>query len=272
MLSMAKWTRTRRETTRRHRELEAALGAAHELADESVQAALTTTLLTLGNFLHELRNYQTAISADLDFIRTKANLSEPMATALRDAQEAQKRQEELVRQTVADLRARARPTDARFLLTEVIEQLRADPLGVDVAVQGMDLDFEITGNPEHLRVVLLNLVRNAEQAGATTVSIELSLEPSGHAAQILLHDDGPGVPTERRERLFDSFAVSSKPGGSGLGMYLVRRYVELLGGKVALEDGLSGGLAARIRLPGSARPEKTGEGLRPVDSDLAIGP
>jgi signal transduction histidine kinase len=111
-------------------------------------------------------------------------------------------------------------------------------------------DVEIAGNPEHLGVVLLNLFRNAEQAGARLVRVASHAEASGNAVQLAIHDDGPGFDENERARLFDTFALSTKPSGSGLGLYLVRRYVELLGGRVETEASNLGGAGFRIRLPG----------------------
>lgn len=254
MLVFSEVTRSRRMAQRRQAQLEQALGAADRLADASVQAALTTTLLTLGHFLHELRNYQTAVSLSLEYIAVRADLAEPVAQALNEAQTAQREQEALLNDTIADLRGRARPVESSFLLAQAIRNSVVETRGVDIVVNKADVDFEVDGNPEYLRVVLLNLIRNAEQAGARTVSVVWRVEASGQSVQMIVHDDGKGVVEEERERLFDSFAVSTKPGGSGLGLYLVRRYVELLGGKVRIEVSPMGGAAFVMRLPGRVQP------------------
>jgi signal transduction histidine kinase len=250
MLILSLVTRNRRLHARRQNELEEALRAATRVAEESVQTALTSTLLTLGHFLHELSNYQTAISTNLDYIRVKAQLGAEAGRALQDAQAAQAEQEKLLRSTIADLRRRARPVHSSFLLSSVLESPQANPGGARIETAGLDFAFEITGNPEHLRVVLLNLVRNAEQAGARTVRMEVHLDASGQSAQLIVHNDGKPIPEDQQVRLFDSFAISTKPGGSGLGLYLVRRYVELLGGRVDVRNGPLGGAAFVMHLPG----------------------
>lgn len=250
MLLFSSITRTRREAARHQRKLEEALGAADRIADESVQAALATTLLTLGHFLHELRNFQTAISTNLDYIRLQAQLSSDTFGALEEAQTVQREQEQLVRDTIADLRGRSLPVQSTFLLSTSLQSACTEARGVEVLIEQQHLDIELTGNPEHLRVVLLNLIRNAEQAGANRVRLTVQTEASGQSVQLIVQDDGPGVPEEHREHLFDSFAVSTKPGGSGLGLYLVRRYVELLGGKVRVHESPLGGAAFSMRLPG----------------------
>jgi signal transduction histidine kinase len=250
MLIVSDVTRNRRQFAGRQKELEEALGAANRVAEESVQAALTSTLLTLGHFLHELSNYQTAISTNLDYIRVRAELCRETGRALEDAQAAQSEQEKLLKSTIADLRSRARPAHSSFLLSQVLLQAASGPKAARVVVSDADFAFEVTGNPEHLRVVLLNLIRNAEQAGARTVRLDVHLDPGGQSAQLTVHNDGKPIPGELQDRLFDTFAVSTKPGGNGLGLYLVRRYVELLGGRVLVRQGPLGGAAFVMHLPG----------------------
>lgn len=249
MIVLSVLTRTKRQLLERQRKLEEALGAADRIADESVQAALANTLLTLGHFLHELRNYQTAVSTNLQYIELESDLDSDAAAALQEAQQAQREQEALLRSTIADLKSRARPVTSAFSLVAALRRVASDFPEMDIEFTHPDFDFELKGNPEHLRVVLLNLVRNAQQAGAQKVRLALRLEPGGHAVQVVVNNDGPPVPASTRERLFDSFTVSTKPGGSGLGLYLARRYSELLGGRIAVADD-DRGATFTIRLPG----------------------
>jgi signal transduction histidine kinase len=62
---------------------------------------------------------------------------------------------------------------------------------------------------------------------------------------LVLADEGPGVPAEIRERLFDPFVTKGKKGGTGLGLAVARRFVEDHGGRIEL---LSDGPGARFRL------------------------
>jgi signal transduction histidine kinase len=79
-----------------------------------------------------------------------------------------------------------------------------------------------------LSQVLQNLLRNSAQAKAdATVQVEVKEE--GGLVRVRFHDDGPGVPSSLREKLFEPFA-SEKPDGNGLGLSLSRRLVERMGG------------------------------------------
>lgn len=245
-------TRAKREDRLRQLRLEQALGAADKLADESVQAALTTTLLTLGHFLHELRNYQTAIAANLEYVEASGDLPPDPRQALTEAQDAQRAQAELLKRTIEDLRGRSSGGTGTFLLRSALEEVAALERQVKLRVTA-DWEYELNGNVEHLRVILLNLTRNAMQAGAKQVECHLRGEASGTAVRLTVSDDGTGIVQEKRARLFDSFALSEKPGGSGLGLYLIRRYVELLGGTIEVgQESTLGGASFVIRLPARA--------------------
>lgn len=253
MLIYSQYTRAHREARRRQARLEEALGVVDKLVDESVQTALTSTLLTLGHFLHELRNYQTALSANLDYLDGEAELSTDARSAIDEAQDAQKRQASLLEDTIAALRGRSKNSRTAFLVSEAIRE-GAQNLHerTEIEVAG-DTDFEVIGNPEHLKVVSMNLVRNAVQAGATRIKCVIRVSKNDSFGEVMLEDNGPGISETEIGQLFRSFATSTKPGGSGLGLYLVRRHVELLGGSIRAENAPSGGARFVLRLPGTRR-------------------
>lgn len=248
----------RRELLRAQVKLTQAVGAASQVADESVQAALATTLLSLGHFLHELKNCQTAVRANLAYIETCESLDESYREALREASEAQDAEQRLVAETIASLREKARPVNTVFLLRELLEGVASEAHGIQVVLDVSDHRFLLTGTPEHLRAVLTNLIRNSEQAGASVVHLDVRLEPSGQAVRLEVHDDGDGVAPELRENLFKPFGGTTKAAGTGLGLYLCRRYIELFGGSIAVDDGPLGGAAFIIRLPGRVVGESSG--------------
>ncbi len=256
----AYWNGKNRERERRETQLTEALGAADKIADESTQAALSTMLLSLGHFLHELRNYQTAIATNLEFLAIASPLDAAAQEALDEAKKAQAAEQVLVKQTMENLKGRAKPINTVFKLSDVMRAATQD--ATDLRVEcGDELPFILHGNPEHLRIVLHNLIRNAAQAGARKVRLDARLEPSGQAARLLVHDDGPGLSLSQQARLFQPFGGSTKTEGSGLGLYLCRRYVELFGGTVEAEPGPLGGAAFAIRLPGKVMTQQASDTL-----------
>lgn len=107
----------------------------------------------------------------------------------------------------------------------------------------------LRGDPALLTQMLANLVENAIRHGREGGRVALTLRPR----EIVVRDDGPGIPEADRERVFRRFlrldAARSTP-GSGLGLALVKAVAELHGMAIALEDAKPG-LRVRITLPGS---------------------
>jgi signal transduction histidine kinase len=110
--------------------------------------------------------------------------------------------------------------------------------------------FEVHGEPAHLATVLRNLLRNARQAGANRVWVELKLHSSARSVSISVLDDGPGISGEQARHLFQAFVSEGKPTGTGLGLYLCRRYIELMQGDIKLDPNVERGAKFEIRLPG----------------------
>ncbi len=112
-------------------------------------------------------------------------------------------------------------------------------------------DKEISARVERqdLDEMLGNLIENAAKYGGGSVFV--TVEDAGDFVEMLIEDDGKGIPEAERERLFDRGARldTGKP-GTGLGLAIVRDVVEIYGGTVRLEESEDlGGLLVRLRLP-----------------------
>jgi signal transduction histidine kinase len=94
------------------------------------------------------------------------------------------------------------------------------------------------------------LLRNARQAGAANASVDFKVDSSARSAVITVTDDGPGLTPEQVAQLFQPFAPTNKPAGTGLGLYLCRRYIELMQGDLRVEGRPGKGARFTIRLPG----------------------
>ncbi|WP_397580841.1 sensor histidine kinase [Sphingorhabdus sp.] len=102
---------------------------------------------------------------------------------------------------------------------------------------------------QDLDEMLGNLIENAAKYGGGSVFV--TVEDAGDFVEMIIEDDGQGIPESERERLFDRGARldTGKP-GTGLGLAIVRDVVEIYGGTVALEKSEDlGGLLVRLRLP-----------------------
>jgi len=100
-------------------------------------------------------------------------------------------------------------------------------------------------DPGRLRSILGNVLDNAAEAAPT---IEVAVETRHRSVVLSVTDSGPGIPPEVRDRVFDPF-FTTKDSGSGIGLAIVRRFVEDAGGRVSIEDATGGGTTVRIELP-----------------------
>lgn len=137
----------------------------------------------------------------------------------------------------------------------------------DLAAPEVDVTWELPKEPlpvaidkQMLRRVLVNLVRNAIQAtrdarmgkegGAERGHVVVSARVDGEGAAIVVEDDGPGIPAERHDRVFDPY-FTTKTDGTGLGLAIVKKIVVEHGGTVGVESSERfGGALFIVRLPG----------------------
>ena len=121
--------------------------------------------------------------------------------------------------------------------------------GVTIDIAG-DHHAQVRVERQDLDEMLGNLVDNAAKYGGGRVFV--TVEPKGATVDILIEDDGPGIPQARRGDLFTRGArldTTGKP-GTGLGLAIVRDVAEIYGGRVTLEQSEDlGGLLARLSLP-----------------------
>jgi signal transduction histidine kinase len=106
----------------------------------------------------------------------------------------------------------------------------------------------VSGERALLARIVVNLVLNAAEAGHGHGRIDVRVERAGERIHLEVHDDGPGIDAERRTTIFDALR-STKPDGTGLGLFSVRYTAELLGGSVELDASPLGGALFRVVLP-----------------------
>jgi signal transduction histidine kinase len=114
-------------------------------------------------------------------------------------------------------------------------------------------DLAVEADREQLHRVLMNLLRNATEAGAHNIAISAEAE-NGHTA-IEIRDDGPGLPPKALANLFQPFAGSARPGGTGLGLAIVREVMRAHGGDIVLSESTQHGTLFRLSLPRGGAPE-----------------
>jgi signal transduction histidine kinase len=108
-----------------------------------------------------------------------------------------------------------------------------------------------------LRQILLNLLDNAVKYGPPGQTVTIAVARGAETTQLSVEDEGPGIPEEECERVFEPFvrlerASKSSAGGSGIGLAVVRELVGLQGGRVWLESGRTGGTRIVVELESCA--------------------
>ncbi len=109
-------------------------------------------------------------------------------------------------------------------------------------------DARVQASPLAVNQMVGNLVLNAGEATGGRGRVEVRIVRRGNRAVIEVHDDGPGVPRERRGDLFTAL-TSTKEHGSGLGLFSVKACAEAIGGTVAVGDSELGGACFRVEVP-----------------------
>lgn len=104
-----------------------------------------------------------------------------------------------------------------------------------------------------LRQTLYNLVQNAMDVSPSGGTVTVSAVQEGDECVLRVSDEGPGIPTAIRDRIFDPFFSTKdrtmKTGGMGIGLALVRQSVLAVGGRITVHDRVSGGTEFEVRLP-----------------------
>jgi signal transduction histidine kinase len=136
---------------------------------------------------------------------------------------------------------------------EKVLKVRCQPCGTELVVHAegdtVYVDFA------RVKRIILNLGSNAALALRKGGRIAIELRADGNGLAITVSDDGPGIPPEIRERLFQPF-VTGRDAGTGLGLAIVKRFVDDHGGDIQVETSPDQGTTFRVRLPGEMPPSE----------------
>jgi signal transduction histidine kinase len=147
------------------------------------------------------------------------------------------------------------PVDVRGFLTEQLAGI--EPTADRRFTLGAVADGTVQADPDGLAQAIRNLARNAVEHTAAGGSVSLSAVARGDRIEFAVEDDGPGIPVERRERVFQRLYRSppSGAGGSGLGLAIARAIIEAHGGRIWADEAGTGGARVAFELPGFAAAE-----------------
>lgn len=220
-------------------------------SEEGLEEARRDRLLAIGEIAaevaHELRNALQIVSANVYLARQAAQAGLPGPGTVEPYLAKIERSTRIAQGIVDDLMALARGEAVHAELLPVAdllslgrEWLPGGAIAFQDAVEPAGL--EARAHPGLGPRLLHVLYENAIKAKASRITTTARVVPTG--VQIEIEDDGPGVPAEIRETLFQPL-VSARAGGSGLGLALAKRIVEAHGGSISLV----GPSTFRIELP-----------------------
>ncbi len=196
---------------------------------------------------HDLRTPITAMRISLEFVEDRE---------LRDRLQANLGElHELTEAVLSAARGTGGEIKRNVDLSALVESLCADldELGEPVTCT-TQTPAPLTCRPNEIRRAVRNLVENAVSYGGKA---QVGISQAGNDYEIVVEDEGPGIPEADHGRVFDPFvrlesSRNEATGGTGLGLTLVKAIAEGHGGGVTLENKAEGGLRARLRLPRTA--------------------
>ena len=155
----------------------------------------------------------------------------------------------------ADLGLDRRPVDLAELARTAVRRVEplAEERGVDVVVDAAG-GVTVSGDRDRLLQLILILVDNAIDHAPAGTPVQVAVGRRGSSALLTVTDQGPGIPVEARERVFQPFArLDASPrrgrGGAGLGLAIARRLVVAHGGRIGVAAGPGGGARFEVTLP-----------------------
>jgi heavy metal sensor kinase len=210
---------------------------------------------------HELRTPLAVMRSDIDV----SLRSDELSPAAREVLESNREEVDRMSATVEDLlmlahldeqglRLDRELVDLQQLASQAVQRLGplAQRRGVVVAAEGSPAT--VSGDPEHLGHVLRNLIDNAIKFSSVGALVTVRSWWTPEEAGVTIEDEGPGIPDELHERVFERFfrADSSRTratGGSGLGLAIARQLVVAHGGRIEVTSRSPRGSAFTITLP-----------------------
>jgi two-component system, OmpR family, sensor kinase len=249
---------SRDEVSELARTLENMLHALDEARGET-EAALARQREFVADASHELRTPLTSVLANLELLEME------LAGEPREAAASALRSSRRMRRLVADLLLLARadagrvaphlPVDLSEVVTEAAGELEPVAGEHHISVSAPP-GAEMEGARDELHRLTLNLLENALRHTDPGTAVEASVERRNGEVVLSVEDDGPGIPLELRDKVFERFfrGAGDRSGSSGLGLSIVRAVAGSHAGTVSLEEPLDGrGARFVVRFPARER-------------------
>jgi signal transduction histidine kinase len=240
------------------------LGALVTLHDlESVEAIeseleLSRRMAAIGRLTsgvgHEVKNPINAIVVHLELLKTKIGDAAPQATRHLEVIDAEIHRLDRVVQTLVDF---SRPVELQ-LREQDLRQVIGDVLALasdELSTRRVTLESSMASNAlianvdaDLLKQAVLNVIQNGAQAMPEGGTLRVVLEEVKKSAVLRIADEGAGIPEEIRDRIFDLY-FTTKSEGSGIGLAMTYRILQLHHGSVEVQNNVSRGTEFVMRIP-----------------------
>ena len=202
---------------------------------------------------HEVKNPINAIVVHLELLRSKMTADSGAERHL-DIIQSEIRRLDRVVQTLVDfsrpVELQLQDQDLRGIVSSVLMLASAEMETRKITVRSDVPDFPVNVrvDADLIRQALLNVVLNGAQAMANGGDLSVRLTEDGRFANLKVEDHGEGIPSEIRDRIFDLY-FTTKRDGSGIGLAMTYRILQLHHGRLDVESRLGKGSTFTLRIP-----------------------
>jgi signal transduction histidine kinase len=225
---------------------------------------------------HEVKNPINAIVVHLELLRNKLGDSDHRAMRHLEVIESEIQRLDRVVQTLVDfsrpVELQLKEQDLRRVVSAVLMLASAELETRDIHVQSDLPDRPVLAkvDADLLKQALLNVVLNGAQAMAEGGKLEVRLAEDGRMALLSIHDQGGGIPPDIRDKIFDLYFTTKKD-GSGIGLAMTYRIVELHNGSIEVQSDAIHGTTFILRFPLNSPQESRARGYLMPDGSSSAG-
>jgi len=203
-----------------------------------------------GGVAHEIKNPLNAMALHLEVLRSRLESEQPEVEVI--AREI-KRLDTVVKTFLTfnrPIELQARPLDLDQVMQQVLALVSVDAEAKNIRIETvLTAKLWLNGDPDLLKQAILNIVYNALEAMAEGGKLVIQTEWNADECQIRITDDGPGIPPEIQDRIFNLY-FTTKQQGSGIGLATAFRVVQLHSGTIDFVSEPGRGTTFRLRFPG----------------------